>query len=113
MGKVILQTLLGLVLGAAGVALGYFYVNGLSQGSSPLLLIASVILAGGGGYFLYRAGNGNLNPSKALENAPSAVASEPGRLIERNSKLVSEWAKTTEAEAKLKMLKMRAEEEEK
>jgi len=67
--KVLLFTSIGFGLFIMGIAVAFFYFQGAQDGSrSALLLIPSVLLAGGGAFFLFKAGRIDTQNLKKVKN---------------------------------------------
>jgi len=109
--KLILGAFLGLFLIACAIATAFFYLTGLADGSSPLLFVLSIVLVSAGVYILYRAGRININQANIKVDQPVNKAKTINPL-ERNSQLIAEYAKTSEAADRLKVLEMSAKAEE-
>lgn len=96
--------MLGILLVIAGVASFYFYLNGLKISNNLILLVLAIVTFVPGIFVLYRSGKidvykPNIVPIEELGNSK-----KNGQLIEKNSKLASEWKQTTEQADKLRLL---------
>jgi hypothetical protein len=111
MKKIILGGLLGVVLVFAGIFVFYNYLEGLKTTNNIILLIASIALFAPGIYILFKSGSTNaygvnLDP---VESEGKKAA----KLIEKNSKLAQDWKKTVEQADKLRLIGIRADQENK
>jgi hypothetical protein len=108
MKKVLLWTFLGFLLLVPGVFLAFLYLQGVEKGASLFLLIAGILLSGGGVFMLYKAGTQDTNKIKFAD----AVPSEDSSILSKNNEMISEWNKTNEARDRLKILQASATPEE-
>lgn len=108
MKKVLLWTFLGFLLLVPGIFLAFLYLQGVEKGSNPLLLIAGILLFGGGVFMLYRAGTQDTSKIKFSD----AVPSEDASILSKNNEMISEWNKTNDARDRLKILQASATPEE-
>lgn len=119
--KVIAQTFLGLLILFTGLYIMYFYVTGIDEGSSILLLLLSLPVIGGGIFVLLRAGKSDASVVKKMDkNIPSILDKEFAvedsgleNTIKKNNELTQEWSKTNEARNRLRMLELSSEAQEK
>lgn len=103
------QSLLGLVLSAAGIQTIYIYVKGLDSGASVLLLLLALVLIVVGFYLLMRAGKTDVSVFKRLKNFKTKNANAEESLaksLQKNDQLTNQWSKTVEKRDKLKMLEI-------
>lgn len=115
MGKVILLTLLGLAILSGGIYAGYLFISSLNSGGNPFLFLLSGVLVVAGAYLLYRSAQEDIHKihmKHSGDDHPSYQSAE-GNVVERNNKLVSDWAKTVDTHSRLKTLKLSAESQEK
>lgn len=114
---VFLKTILGLILLAAGIGMGYYYLSNIDNGASALLLIPALCIPAAGIYLLLKAGKSDatiiLKP-KGLTEAVKDVTDKDGpNLIEKNNAISEAWAKSVEKRDKMKIIEMAASAEEK
>jgi hypothetical protein len=106
--KMFIQTVLGIVALLAGISLLYFFISELSTGFNFIFLILSVIFIGAGGFLFFRVSKiENTIPDNA--NSLQPVSAEGGsKLLEKNNKMVQDWAKTNSRKESLKAIEMAA-----
>lgn len=112
-----LQFLLNVVLGfsgnAGGFYLAYVYITNINKGSSPFLLLPSILFISVGIYFLVKASN---KSASGFVKAPESLAPHetPGKgfsdVLKENDKLAQKWNQTEQLRTQLKMLQVSAEE---
>lgn len=111
MKKIILETLLGLILAAGGIGLIFFGITSLSDTPAIIAIGIGALLVCVSVYLLYRAGTTDVHkPDFVTDVFHPKAEQEPG-VLQKNSRLVSEYYKTVEARDKLKLLKMSATDE--
>jgi hypothetical protein len=114
MVKALLQIALGFALALGGFYVGFIALQGLADSSAflPWLMLLSLPLIAGGGFFLYRGGKSEatLGWKKAKVNLdltpPDKSTLE--ETIEKNNAMDKDWAKTNDARNRLKMLQLSA-----
>lgn len=111
MSKFILQSFLGLILALAAIYLFFLFILSLNKGGNFLFLIPSLLFAGGGIYFLIRAGKaGN---ALYTSNMPKEVLATENKTdaadrLAKNNELLGEWKKTNDTKNRLRMLEISA-----
>lgn len=96
----------GFITPPTGFALLFSNLQAIGDGKDPLLFLASLGLIGMGIYLIIHASREKKEPI-AYEVHTSGES-----VLQRNNKIVAEWDKTITDESKLKLLKMKAESEE-
>jgi hypothetical protein len=113
MAKMLGMTLLGLALMIGGFFLGYLFLEGLDSGGSPLLILPTFPLVGGGTFVLMKAGKkadrviGREDLVKQESTTPNATGGLAGR-IQENNEIVAQYAKTAKTRDELKLLEIQA-----
>lgn len=103
MGKVILGALLGLFVTGIGLTLSFAYLLWMEDGGNILLLPAGIVLFAVGIFLLFKFGRIDVFKPKFKESTAQAAG---GGVLQRNSKIISEWNQTEDKKEKLKLLKM-------
>src|SRR5438270_81468 len=108
--KVFSQTFLGLLLCFSGLYVLYFYLTGINDGRSPLLLGLSVLLIAGGVFLFFRVGKSDATvvSKMKLDNPDTNQSANPGleNTLKKNNELMADWSKTNEAKQRLRMLEL-------
>jgi hypothetical protein len=101
---VLFKTFLGLVLCIMGIVAAYIFLDGLKDGSNPLLLAAAVVFIAVGVFCLVRAGKSDATVMMKLKSEPLQKKEGAKNMLERNNELIGDWKKTADARDRLKML---------
>jgi hypothetical protein len=104
---IVSQVFFGLLLASSGFYLAYYYVVGVDAGTSPLLLVLSIILIVVGVYYLLKAGKSDDTVTVKVKKAELAISE--GKNLKRNNDLVKQWKKTMDQRDRLKLLEMSGE----
>ena len=107
MKKALPKIIAGLVITGAGVAVGYLYLAGTSQGKNFILLCISLALIAGGLFIFSRIGDAvyNLNTDTELEK-PQAPKEGLQSVLEKNNEMVQDYANTAKTRDNLKVLEI-------
>lgn len=105
MRKLLLNIFLGFALAGAGIFTGYLFLKTLNDLPNWLFLLATLILLGGGIYFLLKAGKADDSViSKPTLTGKNPDAIHPLSVIEMNSQIAKEWNRTLDTRDRLKLL---------
>ncbi len=108
--RILLFTFVGILLLLGGVYLAYLGFSGINDGQAWFLL-PSILLFGGSGFILYRAGKSDSTVViKGHIKLDDLVTDKPGfeSTLKRNNAFDAEWGKTNDARNRLKMLELSA-----
>ncbi|HZE87005.1 MAG TPA: hypothetical protein VE090_02245 [Methylomirabilota bacterium] len=111
--RILSFTFLGLLLAVVGFYLAYFYITGVNDGKSPLLLIPSLALVAFGIWLLLQAGKsdamvvtkGKITTTKSNENKEKGGLEN---VLQKNSAMTADWEKTENQRTQLKLLEASA-----
>lgn len=110
--KIIAKTFLGLILSGTGFFLAFYYLIEMENGMTFLILIPAIVLIIVGAYLLLRAGKSDATVTKKLNIVNKVSKDGLVNVLNKNSELTSEWAKTVEKRDRLKLLQISSAEEE-
>jgi hypothetical protein len=104
MKSVLFKTFLGLLLCIAGICVSYLYLDGLKDGSNPLMLAGAIVLIAVGVFCLVKAGKSDATVIVKLKDEPHAPKEGAQNILDRNNALLGDYNKTADARDRLKML---------
>ena len=112
MGRVMLQTFLGILALIAGIYLLYLSITGLNTGGFPWMLLVSFLLFGAAVFCFVRAGKSDATVMTKAD--VSAIATEtddhskeaPANILNRNNEMIKQYNQTAKAREELKMLEL-------
>lgn len=94
-----------MVLTAGGFYIAYIYLHGIDNGTSPLLLIPSILFIAGGIFFLIQASKSNASVIAKGGEMPQPQSKETlADILERNSQIINQWEKNSQMRDKLKVV---------
>ena len=102
--KTLLKTFLGLLFCILGIVVVYLYLDGLKDGSNPLMLAAALALLGLGVFCLVRAGKSDATVMVKIKSEPLVPKEGAKNMLEKNNELLGDWKKTADARDRLKIL---------
>jgi len=105
---IVLDTLLGLGGGIGGAAFAVLYFQSLQNGNNIFFLIIAIALIVIGIKLLFRVTKKIENMSKIPDPLASLNKQPHQNLVDKNNQIITDWKKTAENEARLKMLQMKA-----
>ena len=106
MKRVLFKTFLGLVLCILGICVSYLYLDGLKDGSNPLLLVAAIVLIAVGVFCLVKAGKSDATVIVKLKEEPHVPKERGQNMLERNNELLGDYYKTANTRDRLKVLEV-------
>lgn len=111
--------LLGFLSSGIGFPVAFIYFTNI-EGSSPVLLGVSLPLVIGGIYFLGTAAANGVSKLTGISSGTNEQAVAPTNqaggglndVLQKNNKIIGEWAKTNQVKSELEILEMSAKAEE-
>lgn len=102
------ETLCGLLLGGAGLYLGYLYLQSLQTDGNLLFLVLSLIVISVAIFLLIRAGKAeNTVVTKPASTDKQPLSASPS-ILQRNNEIAKEWSQTMDNRDRLKLLQISA-----
>ena len=108
---IVLDTLLGLGGGIGGAAFAVLYFQSLQNGNNLFFLVLAIVLIIVGIKLLFGVTKKIENMSRIPDPLANINKQPHQNLVDKNNQIITDWKKTNENEARLKMLQLKAESE--